>query len=296
METPLNNLNYLNVAAFVISWALNSEVDMGPDFEYFRFLDGMRELGRRYESMVTPAETTFLIAHFVLLFQGVFAVTQMLPKYRGSVLVQDGVSHWFFASVVVQLIWSINFALENLVGVILSVVLMGVMVYFNSQILMNQAYLTEETQVPEEYWLLRFPFSLHTGWTMAVFVMSINGLITYIGLGAIIQLIFGLISLVSFVGISGKMLFANGDKANYAIPAILGWVTLGVAFDDIPGGEDENIFVGGFTVLALLTGIFILATTGYHFYKNEIVNRDIKNEAGPEATNYVAPDEAGTLA
>ena len=103
---------------------------------------------------------------------------------------------------------------------------MGVMVYFNSQILMNQAYLTDETQVPEEYWLLRFPFSLHTGWTMAVFVMSINGLITYIGLGAIIQLIFGLISLVSFVAICGKMLFANGDKPNYAIPAIFGWVTV----------------------------------------------------------------------
>ena len=93
METPLNNLNYLNAAAFVLSWALNSEVDMGPDLEFFRFLDGMREFGRRYESMVTPAETTFLIAHFVLLFQGIFAVTQMLPKYRGSAMVQVRLDH-----------------------------------------------------------------------------------------------------------------------------------------------------------------------------------------------------------
>ena len=93
MEAKLNKFNYLNLAAFVISWALNSEVDMGPDQEFWSFLGGMRELGRRYESVVTPQETTFLIAHVALLFQGIFAVAQLLPKYRASSLVQ--VSHTY---------------------------------------------------------------------------------------------------------------------------------------------------------------------------------------------------------
>ncbi len=87
-EAPITVFNILNVVAFLISWALNSEVDMGPEHEFWHFLDGMREMGRRYESIVTPAATTFLIAHFVLLFQGIFAVTQLIPKFRGSALVQ----------------------------------------------------------------------------------------------------------------------------------------------------------------------------------------------------------------
>ncbi len=85
---PLNALNFLNVAAFALSWALNSEVELGPgaDEEFWSFLGGMRELGRRYQSIVTPAEATYLASHLVLLCQGVFAFTQMLPRYRSNPL------------------------------------------------------------------------------------------------------------------------------------------------------------------------------------------------------------------
>jgi hypothetical protein len=88
--TPLNAFNFLNVAAFALSWALNSEVELGPgaDDEFWSFLGGMRELGRRYQSIVTPAEATYLASHLVLLCQGVFAFTQMLPRYRSSPLLK----------------------------------------------------------------------------------------------------------------------------------------------------------------------------------------------------------------
>ena len=80
--------NYLNVAAFGISWVLNSEVDVSPDVGFFNFLGGMRQLCSRHESLVTPSKNTFLVSHFVLLFLGVFTVVQMFPKYRRSPMVQ----------------------------------------------------------------------------------------------------------------------------------------------------------------------------------------------------------------
>jgi hypothetical protein len=134
------------------------------------------------------------------------------------------VSYWFIASSISQLLWSFDFSLDNWFGALLSVGFMAVMVGCNGKILITQSSLTTEHQQPEEYWLLRFPFSLHTGWTMAVFVMSINGFFNAFGLPEFIQLILGFVSLAAFAGISWKMLLANGDEPNYAIPAIVAWV------------------------------------------------------------------------
>jgi hypothetical protein len=296
MEPPsLNYLNYLNVGAFVITWLLNSELDFGPDNEFFNFLNGMRELGRRYESVVTPEETTFLIAHLTLLFEGIFTTIQLLPAYRATPLVQDGVHYWFFASVVAQLFWCMGFGLENIFGAFLSVAFMGAMLYSLSQILLRQANMTELNQTPEEYWLLRFPFSLHTGWTMAVFVMSINGFFTAVGVNSIVLLIIGVLSLAAYVGIAYKMLFANGDHPNYAIPSVIAWVTLGIALGArAPGMEDfGEIVIMTFTVFAGIVGLSIAGVTGYLFYTNEVA--DCMSNSGEdeekEGTSYVPASE-----
>mmetsp|Transcript_12820 Transcript_12820/g.15684 ORF Transcript_12820/g.15684 Transcript_12820/m.15684 type:complete len:299 (+) Transcript_12820:123-1019(+) len=298
MEAELNKFNYLNVGAFALSWLLNSEADLGPDFP---FLNGMRELGRRYESIVTPAETTFLISHLVLLFQGIFTVTQMLPSYRDSRLVQDGVQHWFFASAVAQLFWSIDLGFENIVGSLFSVLFMACMVYSNGQILMNQAAMTEAEQTSEQYWLLRFPFNLHTGWTMAVFIMSVNAFITFIGSGGFIQLIFGILSLIGFAAMSWKMLLANGDKPNYAIPSVLSWFVLGIALDGRAGPNMEDYFPAWvvllFTALSGILGLGMAIFTGYLFYTNEVSESAKAAQASEkEGTAYVAPDSEAALA
>lgn len=90
MDAELNNINYVNVATFLLSWLLNSQVaDQGPGNEnMISFFSGLGELARRYESIVTPLGATFLMSHLVLLLQGVFTVAQLLPQYRASSLVQ----------------------------------------------------------------------------------------------------------------------------------------------------------------------------------------------------------------
>lgn len=174
-------INYLNVAAFTLSWLLNSEVDVSPEIDFFSFLGGMRNLGRQNESLVTPTENTFLVSHFVLLFLGIFTVVQMFPKYRLSPLVQEGVSYYFFASSVAQLLWCMNLILENSFGAFLSIGFMGAMLIFNLIVLLKQSSLSDEYQEPEEYWLLRLAFSLQAGWSIVMFVMVLNSFQAFAG-------------------------------------------------------------------------------------------------------------------
>lgn len=229
----LNYINYMNVGAFAISWLLNSGVADGPRDEYWsvNFLSGMEDLARRYESIVTPASLTFFIAHLVLLLEGVFTIVQMLPNYRSTVMVQEGVKFWFLMSSVAQFFWSIDLNVDNIFGVILSTVFMGIMFYCLAMILTSQAALTEAqggVQTAEEYWLLRFPFSIHTGWVFSVFVMSINAWFVQFGVPELVLFIVGVLSLIGFAAVGFKMLYANGKHPNYVIPSILTWFVVSV--------------------------------------------------------------------
>ena len=222
----LNYVNALNVLGFALTWVLNSSVaQVGPGAAEGAtyFWSGMQSLQMRYESIVNPVGITYLIAHLILLLEGVFAVTQLLPKYRSSPMVQEGVTVWFFISAVAQFLWSIDLGVETTLGSAISVAFMGIMLFSLSKILMTQAAKTDSTQTPEEYWLLRFPFSIHFAWVLAVFVESINGFFVQLGFGTAFQLVLGFLSLFFFAGVGYKMLFANGQYPNYAIPAVLAW-------------------------------------------------------------------------
>ena len=165
--SELTKVNYLNLAAYVISCVLNSGGEQrGPD-DFFGF-PGIAELGRRYESNLTPSEFTFLITKVTLLFEGVFAVAQMMPSYRSSSLVQDSVKYWYFGASMSQLLWSICFGREGegFLQAFTSLVWMCALLFCLSTIVVNQANNAIKQQTPEEYWLLRSLslFMLHGLW------------------------------------------------------------------------------------------------------------------------------------
>jgi len=218
-STKLNRNNILNLAAFAMSFVLNYQD--GPENEG-NWLNGMSSLFPRYESLMTPANTTFILTKVILILEGVFAVVQLLPKYRGNHLVQECVKHWYFVLAFTQLLWSLDLNIENMWGSVVSTLFMGVMFATVSMILVSQAKSSDSaTQTPEEYWLLRFPFNVHCGFIMANFIASINAMFVQIGFGALTQFISGFISLAIFVLAGYKFLFMNGPRANYAIPTVL---------------------------------------------------------------------------
>lgn len=302
VENKLTVYNGLNVIAFGLSWLLNSGIGDGPDVVF----DGMEKLRQRYESIVTPASTTYLMAHFVLLLQGVFTVCQLMPKFRGSVMVHEAVKYWFLLSAVAQLIWSLNLGMEGLFGSILSAALMGGLFYCNSRILTSQAHMTFEDQTPEEYWMLRFPFSVNFAWILAVLVESINAIFVQMEFPLFLQVALGFISLAFFGGVGWKMLFANGKCPNYVIPSVLAWFSFGIAFpsDDGPGVELEGILGFIFAFAAGLVGFGLTFATAFLFHKNEY--KDDKDEtfikgADSDSDNsdtvYVsAPEGSGAIA
>lgn len=272
---PLNYINYINVAAFFLSWVLNSSIQQEPGQEEGNFMSGMDELARRYESVMTPASLTFLVAHLILLFEGVFTIGQLLPKYRSNALVQDGVNIWFLVSSVGQFLWSVNFQLESTLGSILSSIFMGIMFFTLSKILLAQAALTKSTQTPEEYWILRFPFSIHCAWVFAVFVMSINAIFVQMESSDFVQCLMGVISLLGFAGVGLKMLYANGSKPNYVIPSILSWFAFGVSLVEQGPKADLNEFGQNiFTGLAIIVGAGLAINVVYVSYKKEYAQKD----------------------
>ena len=218
----LNLNNVLNILAFILTWVLNSSVAGPPDREHF-WTNGIAELQRRYESILTPADLTYLIAHLILFFEGAFTICQVLPKYRASVMVQEGVQHWFFVSALAQFLWSIDMGIENVWASLVGMFFMVAMFVSLCRILITQAWLTDGNQTPEEYWLLRFPFSVHFGWAFAVMLQSVNGFFVQLGFGMVFQLVLGFISLIAFAGLGFKMLFANGANPNYMIPMVFAW-------------------------------------------------------------------------
>jgi hypothetical protein len=96
------------------------------------------------------------------------------------------------------------------------------------QILILQARNTDSNQTPEEYWLLRFPFSLHFAWALALIGMSINGFFYKVEIGSAYQVVLGVITILAMAGIGFKMIYKNGPLPNYVVPTIISVVLVSI--------------------------------------------------------------------
>jgi hypothetical protein len=96
------------------------------------------------------------------------------------------------------------------------------------QILILQARNTDSNQTPEEYWLLRFPFSLHFAWALALIGMSVNGFFYKLEIGSAYQVVLGVITILAMAGIGFKMIYKNGPLPNYVVPTIISVVLVSI--------------------------------------------------------------------
>lgn len=228
----LNRFNYLNVLATCIVGLHTINVDLGPDYDFFNRFN-MGEFSRRYnEGSMTPAEPFFFIFNIVALLLFVFTVVQLLPRYRSSSMVQDGIGYWYFISILAQVLahtFSVDDVGRNFFQGVISTIFFGIMCGSTWKILNNQANAIEENP-SEEFWILRFPFGLQAGWSVALVIMSANVLFNdddegFYGFmnGLIIVL-----SLIAYAAIPVKLLFFNGEKPNYIVPPVIALVTVSI--------------------------------------------------------------------
>jgi hypothetical protein len=233
----------------------------------------------------------FVIFDIIIFFQGLFACVQLLPKYRGTTLVQDGVGYWFISATGLQLLGSIFFSLDNFVGFCLSTVCVAGMVYCFKRILNTQETEDVLTHSPEDYWLLRFPWSVQAGWFICIFMLSINNFFINLGAGEVGQLILTFLTFAALGAIILKLLLFSGNTPNYVIPATIALFTFGItsSFEE-PGIEDN--FGGWALVLLMVTASLLSIGTSvgvaYLLYRNEfsVVQDNMEGDESKENDGY----------
>lgn len=156
--------NYANLGAFLLNTAV-TYASLAPWFPG----ETNTDLSAKYQTLITPDGLTFAIWAGIFTGEGVFAVAQMLSRYRGSKVVRAVTPGWLFACVA-QICWTVFFS-QNLVPaslVAMVSILAGLMFISDSTDGMAMSW--------EEYFVLRWAFSLHLGWIICASAVNANTL------------------------------------------------------------------------------------------------------------------------
>lgn len=286
LNDKINLKNYLNVLAFIINALLR--IDFGPG-AFGGWFDRALEF-EGYETIVTPSDSWFKFFFYsIVFFQGIFTFVQLLPNYRSTTLVQDGVSYGFIAGAFLELGASFLMSMENLTGLILSSACMAGIVVSFLRVLYIQSTEDVTRHSPEDYWLLRFPWSFQAGWFICVFLTSINGIFVLLEAGAGLQLTLAFVTLFLYVLIAVKMLFLNGSRPNYVIPGVISFFCFGIYNGFGAVGMEDNfgdfvILVLHLTCMVIALGILVVASVTLYRkeFKITVAQSFAINEGGYE--------------
>ena len=132
--------------------------------------------------------------------------------------------YWFFFVCMGQLFWSLSFGLNQIE---MSTLFMA-FILFCLVALEYCQYKTRSDGTKTEYWLLRFPFEVHTGWIVAAFAVNSN--VAAVKWEASSSALFGLaIASIVYIIICAAISLFVLQKPNYAVPLTLSWATFGIA-------------------------------------------------------------------
>jgi len=254
MTASLNYLNYLNLIGYI----LNCFFVFGAE-DIFGYPSNA-ELSDKYPTILTPGGWAFAIWAIIFTAEGIFAVTQMVPKYRDHPMVQDGVKFWYFVSCLVQSGWTLAFGYEV---IILSLIFMVSILLSLFMILVNQNNLESDDRTVGEYWLFRFGFAVHCGWIISATCLNV-GVVAVNELASVeAQTNLAIVCLVFIVLCSFAATFLPKHPI-FAIPGVACWTTLAITFELNDPSEKIAAFfsektINGFKITtAVLCGFLFL--------------------------------------
>ncbi|KAI2505001.1 hypothetical protein MHU86_9444 [Fragilaria crotonensis] len=252
MSSDLTLLNYLNVLAYICNAGVTYTIGANVDASI------------KFQTLVTPVGYAFSIWAAIFTAELVFVIGQLLPAYRSSRLVTNGVGYNFIGACLAQAAWCPTFSIYE--NTLLALLFMVAILIFLVTIVRNQHRLQEQesdTSTALELLILKFPFAIHCGWIAAASLVSINVTLVAFHVGATAQYIVAILSLILIVAVSG---FCIGIlfPPLYVIPSVLAWASLGI-FAEL--GNPKDLVVRTFDVSriqsvrlgALVTCILIVA-------------------------------------
>jgi len=160
-DIKLESRNYINIGAYVLNFIITYASLTGI------FGETNSNLSKKYQTLVTPAGWAFSIWGPIFIWEGVFAVTQMLSRFRGSEVVQVA-SPWWWGVCLCQCVWTFAFAQEVIPLSLL--MMLGIL-----SCLVGLVVRTDGLQLTwAEYLCLRAPFCLHLGWIICASAVNTN--------------------------------------------------------------------------------------------------------------------------
>mmetsp|Transcript_15384 Transcript_15384/g.23008 ORF Transcript_15384/g.23008 Transcript_15384/m.23008 type:complete len:292 (+) Transcript_15384:63-938(+) len=275
---PLNTNNYLNLVGYIV----NTLVTFAAS-SIFGFPDNSA-LSEKYQTLVTPSGVTFAIWGIVFLFQGIFAIVQMLSKYRSTDIVQEGVSYWYFVACMFQAAWTFAFGYE---AIWLSTIFMGGILAALFKIVTKQTKIVStesgtgtdtdtntntNTTGYTTFWLFKFPFSIHFGWIAAAFAVNFNTFVIASGAQSGAQLSWAYLTL-GYAVLVAIFALVHLDPPDFTIPSVLIWATIGIASelnnpkDSILASFEEGQIATVRNSVITICVALALATAGYGGYR-----------------------------
>ncbi len=221
---PLNWKNYGNLVGYIINVLFTFGIGT---FGWFG-LPNNTELSEKYQTIITPKGTAFSIWGLIFTTQLIFVILQMLPSFRGRAIVQKGVSFWYIITCLTQSAWTLAFAFE--VNELALAFILSIWASLMACVI-SQYYVEPENEETAkcltasgsiEFWLFKFPFSLHGGWLTAASALNVCVVTVDYEASASTQLAVANICLAVLHALSVWHLF--GYKIpNYTIPGVLIW-------------------------------------------------------------------------
>ncbi len=165
-----------------------------------------------------------------------------------------------------QSAWTFAFGYEIMP---LSSFFMGGILVSLIMIVLNQSKIESEKEKRiEEFWLYKFPFSIHCGWIFAAFAVNLNVTILSLGADAITLSQWGFVTF-GYIGLVAAFALLYLNPPDFTIPSVLVWATIGIASElKEPSQQIANTFeedflnlfrdltIGICVILALLTAAY----------------------------------------
>eukprot|EP00567_Pseudictyota_dubia_P012767 CAMPEP_0197456720 /NCGR_PEP_ID=MMETSP1175-20131217/44081_1 /TAXON_ID=1003142 /ORGANISM="Triceratium dubium, Strain CCMP147" /LENGTH=304 /DNA_ID=CAMNT_0042990861 /DNA_START=252 /DNA_END=1166 /DNA_ORIENTATION=+ len=285
--------NYLNAVAYLTNLFVVYGIGVLGWFD----LPDNAELSAKYQTLVTPAGFSFAIWAVIFVAQAFFAIAQLLTTFRSVPIVQRGIRFWYGLACAFQIGWTLAFSFEK---IWMSCIFMFFILFSLCGLLLNQR-LAGNSGTVKEYWLLRFPFQIHTGWICAASALNVNVVLVKESAEHSFQVFAAVGSLLVLLGTALVLLLRTGKERelNVVIPLVLSWAFGGIWAElTNPKQSIQDKFdistINGLKVSAAIACIvvFVVACikTAWRF-----IRKDNSIEESSAVNDNVFADPEGTL-
>jgi len=180
--------NWANVIVFLVNMFVTYVSLTGV------FGPNNKTLSAKYQTLVTPAGWAFSIWGVIFIWEAIFCVAQASTSALRTSVVVEAVTPWWIAACVSQSLWTPLFAQEIIWGSLLA--MLAILASLMGLIICADRHLS---LTPQEFWLLRAPFSVHAGWILAASFVNANVFFDFLRASPGVLVTAGVLSLILFL-------------------------------------------------------------------------------------------------